>query len=65
MTKDLKELSCRDAGMDCDFLVRCETIEEVVEHAARHSQRAHGYKGFPEKLYLEMRKVVRSVPGTP
>jgi predicted small metal-binding protein len=27
--KEYKQLSCRDAGADCDFLVRAET-EEVV-----------------------------------
>jgi predicted small metal-binding protein len=28
--KEYKELSCRYVGMDCDFLVRAETEDEVL-----------------------------------
>ena len=35
-------LSCRDAGMDCDFVARGETDDEVMETGAAHGKRYHG-----------------------
>lgn len=63
MQKEVKELGCHDTGMDCDFMVRAYTIEEVLEHCATHVRRQHGMKGFPEELYLKMRTVVRTIPS--
>ncbi len=42
MAKEYKEISCRDAGIECDFRVRAETEEEVLEHCASHACRSHG-----------------------
>ena len=39
--KEYKELSCRDTGADCDFLVRAETTEEVISVASEHGCRVH------------------------
>lgn len=36
------ELACRDTGMDCDFMVRSENEDEVVEMAREHMQNVHG-----------------------
>lgn len=35
------EVSCRDAGADCDFMVRAETEEEVLRIVADHACRSH------------------------
>ncbi|HXZ37095.1 MAG TPA: DUF1059 domain-containing protein, partial [Thermodesulfobacteriota bacterium] len=35
------QLSCRDAGVDCDFLVRAETKEEVMRVAGDHACKSH------------------------
>ena len=35
------EVSCRDAGADCDFMVRAETKEEVLRVVADHACRSH------------------------
>lgn len=37
-----KLLRCRDVGADCDFEVRAETEEEVLQAAAKHAQSEHG-----------------------
>jgi predicted small metal-binding protein len=34
-------VSCRDAGADCDFMVRAETEEEVLRIVADHACRSH------------------------
>jgi len=40
-SKLYKQLSCRDFGADCDFMVRAKTIEEVIEHGYAHSCKVH------------------------
>ncbi len=30
-------LKCRDAGVDCDFVARAATAEEVMEEAREHA----------------------------
>lgn len=41
MAKEYKELSCRDVGADCDFMVRAETEEEVMDHCSAHACKSH------------------------
>ncbi len=40
-TKEYKQLSCRDFGADCDFLVRAQTEDEAISLATEHACRAH------------------------
>lgn len=37
-----KVLRCRDVGADCDFEVRAETEEEILQAAAEHARADHG-----------------------
>ena len=46
MSKQYKQLSCRDAGVDCDFLVRTESATDAGHHR-RHAKRVHGYARSP------------------
>ncbi len=39
--KEYKELSCRYVGIDCDFLVRAETEDEVMRLASEHAREVH------------------------
>ena len=36
-------LACRDAGVDCPYVARGETTEEVLADASKHLKEAHGY----------------------
>lgn len=38
------KLSCRETGLDCDFITEGETEEKVLAVAAEHSIRVHGLK---------------------
>ena len=51
-------ISCRDAGVDCDFQARGSSLEEVMEICAEHGIREHGMKGFGPELYSKMRRCV-------
>lgn len=36
-------LACRDAGVDCPYVARGETEEEVLQDATKHVKEVHGY----------------------
>ena len=44
----MRELQCRDAGFDCDAVVREETDEEVMAQVRSHAQQVHGVEVTPE-----------------
>jgi predicted small metal-binding protein len=59
--KEYKQLSCRDAGADCDFLVRAETEEEVMQVAADHGARVHGMKEITPELKKKIKSLIKTV----
>ena len=52
-------LSCRSAGVDCDFEARAENLDELMQLCAEHGARAHNMKGFGTDLYLKMKRCVQ------
>ena len=52
------ELSCRDAGVDCDFVARGKTEEEIFDQAARHGREAHNMKEIPPELFEKARSLI-------
>ncbi len=56
----MKHLRCRDAGFDCDYEVRAETIDEVLQQAAVHVQSVHNLEVTPE-LAEKVRGLIQDV----
>ena len=54
-------ISCRDAGIDCDFEARGSSTDEVMQLCADHGMREHNMKAFGPELYLKMQRCVRTV----
>lgn len=54
----MKILRCRDAGFDCDAVVRATSEGELMEKAVRHAQEAHGATLSPESMY-EVRSMIK------
>ena len=54
-----KILACRDVGVDCDFVARGETEEEIFRQCARHGKEAHGMEEIPADLIAKMRGFIR------
>ena len=56
-----REISCQDAGADCDFMVRAETQDELLKIVADHACRSHNLCEFSpdlrEKVLTHMRTV--------
>jgi predicted small metal-binding protein len=36
--------SCRETGLDCDYIIKGETREEILKIGAQHVINAHGMK---------------------
>ena len=47
----VKEISCINAGFeDCEFLIRSENDDEVIEFARQHAARVHDTEASREHL---------------
>ncbi|MDP9375972.1 MAG: DUF1059 domain-containing protein [Actinomycetota bacterium] len=44
----MKVLHCRDAGFDCDAVVRGESREEIVAQVRPHAREVHGVEVTPQ-----------------
>ena len=44
----MKTLHCRDAGFNCEGVIRANSEEEVLDQAAKHAQDVHGVSVTPE-----------------
>jgi len=54
-----KTIRCKDAGVDCDFVVRGETEEELFRNALEHGRTFHGMTEIPPDLQDKMRMLIR------
>jgi len=54
-----KVLSCRDVGVDCDFVARGATVEEVMEKAREHATKDHGFGDIPPELVDRVKAAIR------
>ena len=37
-------VSCREVSVDCDYVCKGETEEEIMKNAEEHAMKDHGYK---------------------
>jgi predicted small metal-binding protein len=52
-------VSCRDVGVDCDYVAKGETEEEIMRDAGEHAVRDHGYNK-EEIMTPQMKDKIRS-----
>ena len=56
MTKVLK---CRDVGVDCDFVARGASVDEVMQKAQEHARTDHGFETIPTELAEKAKAAIR------
>jgi predicted small metal-binding protein len=54
-----KVLTCKDVGVDCDFVARGATVEEVIEKAREHACKDHGFADIPAELVDKVKAAIR------
>ena len=57
----MKEIRCRDAGADCDFVARAENMDELMKKVKEHAQKDHGYKEIPPEMIAKVQSIVHDV----
>jgi predicted small metal-binding protein len=54
-----KVLRCKDVGVDCDFVARGATLEEVIEEAKDHARCDHGFQAIPAELVSKVMAAIQ------
>ena len=54
-----KVVSCREVGVDCDFVAKGETVEDVLKQCAEHGRKEHGMNELPADLADKVRGAIR------
>lgn len=53
-------MRCRDVGMDCDFVARGRTEDEILQNAAAHAAHDHGIGEITPDLERRVRAAIRA-----
>jgi predicted small metal-binding protein len=61
----VKTLTCRDVGVDCDFVAEGRTEQEVMEKAALHARADHGFTDIPPELVDKVKAAIHDKETTP
>ncbi len=56
-----KTMACRDVGLDCSYVVRGETEEELMTNVTKHAKEVHGYTDEQLKDPEMMKKVKAAI----
>jgi len=56
-----KRVSCRDVGVDCDFVACAKTEEEVLRIGAEHARTHHNMSEISKELEDKARSAIRDV----
>jgi len=54
-----KIIRCRDVGVDCDFVARAETEQEILQQCAEHARGEHGIEEIPPELAARVQGAIR------
>lgn len=54
-----KVLRCRDVGVDCDYVARGESEDDIMRQATEHARTAHGMPEIPRDLADKARTAIR------
>jgi predicted small metal-binding protein len=55
----VKRVSCRDVGVDCDFVACAKTEEEVLRIGAEHARTDHNMMEISKELQDKARSAIR------
>ncbi len=54
----MKTMSCREVGMDCDFVAKGESEQEIMQQAAEHARTDHGMTEIPPEVADKVRAAI-------
>lgn len=59
MEHNCYELACRDTGMQCDYVVKAHTMDELMEDATKHTADAHGIAKYTDEKMASIEAVIK------
>lgn len=60
----MKAVKCRDVGVDCDFVAKGETVDDVLRQCGEHARTAHGFTDVPPELVDKVKAAIRDEDAT-
>ena len=59
----MKQIACRDLGLDCDYVATAETEEELMRVGAEHGKAVHGYtdEDFTPEMVEKVKAAIKDV----
>jgi predicted small metal-binding protein len=61
--REMKKLACRDIGLDCGYIIKGETEEEVIKNAKQHIWEVHAIK--QDEITSEMKaKITQNISNS-
>ncbi|MEW6001605.1 MAG: DUF1059 domain-containing protein [Nitrospirota bacterium] len=55
-----KVLRCKDVGVDCDFVARGKTEEEVLKQAKEHARKHHNVKRVTKEYVKSWQRHIKT-----
>ncbi|MBI5575493.1 MAG: DUF1059 domain-containing protein [Deltaproteobacteria bacterium] len=52
-------ISCKEAGVDCNFVSEGKTEEELLRNVQEHVKKAHGMKEIPSDLLTRINRLIK------
>jgi len=57
----MKQLTCRDVGVDCDIVFTGETDDEIMQKARAHAAAAHNLPEIPPEVAKKCRASIKEI----
>ena len=54
-----KIVSCRDVGVECDFVAKGETEQDILQQCTEHARSVHNMTEIPAELVDKVRGAIR------
>jgi len=58
----MKQLTCKDIGVDCDVVFTGQTEEEIMAQAAAHAASEHNLPAIPATIDQKCRAAIKDIP---
>jgi predicted small metal-binding protein len=55
----MKTLHCRDAGFDCNHIIKANNEKEVMNKAAIHARKEHSVEAIDEEMAKKIKSLIR------
>lgn len=55
----MKILHCRDAGFDCNHVIKANNEKEVMDKAAIHARKKHGIEAIDKEMAKTIKSLIR------